>query len=260
MVSSRDFVPYLIAAKSFRARIAVGRFHVIDDGTLSAAQRHLIESHLGATVAPISGVPMGSTPRGGMWERLATIADLVADSYIIQLDSDTISLGQLAAVADAIAADASFTLITHPGVDYGSVAKACETARADPATDIHTIAEQRLDVACDPQRARYVHGCAGFAGFAKGSFARDDVYRFSRAMEDGLGCRWWEWGSEQIASNFMVSNAPRIARLPYPFYRNFEGSEFEASAEFVHFIGTHRFKRGIYARTARAAIARLPTT
>lgn len=259
MVSDRDFLLYLVAAKSFHARIGGGRFYVIDDGTLRRAQRDLLLRHLDATICPIADIPMGRTPRGGTWERLTRIADLVQDSYVIQLDSDTLSVGPLDEVRAAIAADASFTLVTHPDITYCTIAEACAVARADPATDIHTIAEQVLDVAGDPASGRYVHGCSGFAGFAKGSFGRENVERFSVAIESVLGRRWWEWGSEQITSNFIVSNAPRVAAIPYPKYRNYEGEPLAAGTEFIHFLGTYRFRGGYYAQCVRHWLAQSQT-
>lgn len=259
MVSGRDFLLYLVAAKSFHAQIGTGRFYVIDDGTLSDGQRAALASHLGATICPIADIPMGPTPRGGTWERLLRIADLVRESYVVQLDSDTLTVGPLDDVRAAIADDASFTLVTHPGITYGSIAEACAVARADPATDIHTVAEQVLDVAADPTTGRYVHGCSGFAGFPRGCFGRDDVYRFSAAIESVLGRRWWEWGSEQITSNFIVSNAPRVAAIPYPKYRNYEGEPLAGDTAFIHFLGTYRFRRGYYAARVRATLAALRT-
>lgn len=257
MVSGQDFLLYLIAAKSWFGSVRRGRFQVIDDGTLSASQRDTLRDHLGATVVPIDDIPTGPTPRGGAWERLLRIADLVRENYVVQLDSDTLTVGPIDDVVRAIAAEASFTLVTHPNTTYCSIAEACAAARADPATDIHTIAEQVLDVAADPVSGRYVHGCAAFAGFARGSFTREDVYRFSEAMERTVGRRWWEWGSEQVTSNFIVSNAPRVAVIPYPKYRNFEGETLEADTAFIHFLGTYRFRRGYYAARARQVIATL---
>lgn len=254
MVSSRDLLLYLVAAKSFHAQVGIGRFHVIDDGTLTLEHRTALVTHLSATICPIAEVPMGPTPRGGTWERLLRIADLVRDNYVIQLDSDTLTVGPIDEVRSAIANRAAFTLVTHPNVTYGSVAQACAVARTDPATDIHTVAEQVLDVAADPEIGRYVHGCSGFAGFPQGSFDRRDIYRFSTAMEAALGRRWWEWGSEQITSNFIVSNAQRVATIPYPKYRNYEGEPLASDTAFIHFLGTYRFRRGYYAERVRAIL------
>lgn len=258
MVSSRDFLLYLVAAKSLHARLRMGRFHVIDDGSLTTTEQWVIRSHLGAEIQHINAVPLGPTPRGGTWERLLRIADLVQDSYVIQMDSDCLTVGPIEEVAAAFSANASFTLVTHPNTHHCSVAEACAVARADPATDIHTVAEQILDRMGDPQRLRYIHGCSGFAGFGTNSFKRDDVYRFSQRMEAILGRRWSEWGSEQITSNFIIANAPGVGTIPYPKYRNFDGEPIGVETSFIHFMGTNRFSRGYYWRRARAVTRGLP--
>lgn len=258
MVNRRDYIPYLIAAKSLFRRLHRGRFHVIDDGTMTAAQRSGIRHHLRAEIESIKAVTLGPTPRGGTWERLTRIADLVTDSYVIQMDCDTLTVGDIDEVREAIDDDASFTLITHPNTHYCSITEACAVARADPATDIHTVAEQILDRLGSPQTSRYVHGCSGFAGFAKGSFDRSEIYRISRIMEEALGNRWSEWGSEQVTSNYIVSNASRIATLPYPKYRNYDAEPIGPDTSFIHFIGTHRFRHGYYRRRARREVAAIP--
>lgn len=254
MVNDRDYVPYLIAAKSLYLRLRCGRFHVIDDGTLTPAQYEGLRYHLGAKIESIGEIRMGPTPRGGTWERLIRIADLADESYVIQMDSDTLTVGPIEEVLNAISADASFTLITHPNTSYCSVAEACAVARADPATDIHTVAEQILDRLGDAGTTRYVHGCSGFAGFARGSIDRSEVYRVSQIMEASLGARWHEWGSEQVTSNYIVSNSPRVATIPYPKYRNYDAEQIGPETAFIHFIGTNRFRNGYYRRRARDEI------
>ena len=76
-------------------------------------------------------------------------------------------------------------------------------------------------------------------------------------MEKILGKRWTEWGSDQVASNFLVGNDPNAILLPYRRYRNFGGEALTDAAAFVHFFGTYRFDKGTYRRTARALAARL---
>src|SRR5262245_6366487 len=70
MVNGRDFIPYLIAAKSFHAQLRAVRFHIVDDGSLTSEQRRQLRTHLGATITHIGTIAMGPTPRGGTWERL----------------------------------------------------------------------------------------------------------------------------------------------------------------------------------------------
>jgi hypothetical protein len=66
--------------------------------------------------------------------------------------------------------------------------------------------------------------------------------------------KWSEWGSEQVASNFMVANAAGGYVLPFERYRYFspeEATEAKA-AVLLHFIGTHRFAGGVYRDMSRA--------
>ena len=44
-------------------------------------------------------------------------------------------------------------------------------------------------------------------------------------MEAILGTSWFEWGSEQVASNFVVANSPNPIVLPLPTYSCFGPSE-----------------------------------
>src|SRR3546814_2103893 len=69
---------------------------------------------------------------------------------------------------------------------------------------------------------RYVRGCAGFAGFARGGDARMLAETFSQEATRLLGAeRWARWGSEQVASNMIVANDPNALLLPYDHYFNF---------------------------------------
>lgn len=71
-----------------------------------------------------------------------------------------------------------------------------------------------------------------------------------------LGERWYEWGTEQCASNFAVANSPDAVVLPFPAYASF-GPEAIARAgqtKFFHFIGTFRFHAGFFAQEGQKTI------
>src|SRR6185312_15461801 len=76
-------------------------------------------------------------------------------------------------------------------------------------------------------------------------------------MEELLGPRWREWGTEQVSSNFLVARDPYGILLPYRRYRNFGGEALTDAAVFVHFFGTFRYDEGTYRRMARELAARL---
>ena len=46
MIGTRVLLPYLVAAKSLHARLGRGRFAILDDGTLTAADKAVLEIHL----------------------------------------------------------------------------------------------------------------------------------------------------------------------------------------------------------------------
>ena len=102
MIGTRVLLPYLVAAKSFQAQLGRGRFAILDDGTLTAADKEVLAHHLGnPPITPIASVDTGPCPRGGTWERLLTILDLRQGDYVIQIDSDVVALGPVGEVAAA---------------------------------------------------------------------------------------------------------------------------------------------------------------
>lgn len=111
MIGTRVLLPYLVSIKSLWHQVPRGRVVILDDGTLTDADRKLLAYHLGdPEIRAIAAVDTGECPRGGTWERLLTILDLRADAYVIQVNSDTVTVGPLPEVAAAIDAGRSFTL------------------------------------------------------------------------------------------------------------------------------------------------------
>ena len=262
MIGTRVLYPYLIAAKSFHAQLRRGRFVVLDDGTLTAADRLLLAHHLDRPeIRSIAAVQPGDCPRGGCWERLLTLLDLRRDAYVIQLDSDTVTRGPVDEVAAAIAAGRNFTLKG----DASSQWRAAATFARDLATiPANAHVQERIEAVLDqidaglPRPLHYVRGCAGFAGFAPGGVNRDVADAFSRGARDLLGeAKWSQWGSEQVMSNVIVANEHEPLLLPYARYMNYWSERDLGAAALVHFLGTCRFDRGLYRRVAREAIAQL---
>src|SRR3546814_15405810 len=66
-------------------------------------------------------------------------------------------------------------------------------------------------------------------------------------------CRsaWKRWGSEQVASNFLLANEPRVRPLPYARYMNYWKQTIDDDARFLHFVGTHRYSDNEYRRHSR---------
>ncbi len=263
MIGTRVLLPYLVAVKSLWRQLQRGRIAILDDGTLTAADRAVLAHHCGdPEVIRIADVDTSPFPRGGCWERFLTILDRREHEYWLQLDSDTVTLGPIGEVASAIARNRSFTLLGGPDVDAAALPCAVFARRRYPdgpmEGHIQQRIESRLGAVTGAEAHRYVRGCAAFAGFAAGGPGRERAESFLQAMERMVGHEAVAtWGTEQVASNFQIANDPEPVLLPHHRYRNYWGEPWEAEAAFVHFIGPHRHDRGVYAAQSRFMIAAL---
>jgi hypothetical protein len=262
MIGTRVLLPSLVAAKSLHARLGRGRFAILDDGTLTQADKAVLDVHLDRPeIRHIAKVDTGQCPRGGTWERLLTLLDLRRDAYVIQLDSDTVTIGEVPEVAAAVRTGTSFTLRGESDAEIGPLAQAAAQARASqPHRHVQASIERVLDQVTIPKgkALRYVRGCSGFAGFARSDDGRALAELFSVEAQRLLGAECWaEWGSEQVTSNFVVANEACVTLLPYAGYFNFWNAGVPDDARFIHFIGTFRYHGGAYAAAARQAIAEL---
>lgn len=266
MAGTAVLYPYLVAVKSLHQGLGgIGRVVVMDDGTFTDSDRAVLRHHLGdPQIIDIASVDVGPCPKGGTWERLLTLLDLRRDAYVIQADSDTVTLGELPEVRAAIAAGRSFTL---RGEEDAQLLEAAAFVASRPAVDlavrdlhVQDAAEAVIDRVRLPdlERVRYVRGCSGFAGFAPSAAGRARAVQFSQAVEQQIGrARWERWGSEQVTSNFVVANEVDPLLLPYDRYFNFWDLGVPADARFAHFIGTCRFNGMAYLNATRDAIRRL---
>ena len=262
MIGTRVLLPYLVAAKSLHARLGRGRFAILDDGTLTAADKAVLDLHLDRPeLRSITQVDVGDCPHGGCWERLLTLLELRRDHYVIQLDSDTVTLGPVHEIGQAIDQRRDFTLrgeadsawlpLERFGADYAAL---------PPETHVQVKIEALLPqvAAAAGGLSHYVRGCAGFAGFAPDGRGRALADAFSGAAAAHLGPQVWaQWGSEQVMSNLYVANEGEPLLLPYARYLNFWNEPITEDAAFVHFVGTYRYHRGAYSAAARQAIAAL---
>ena len=266
MIGTRVLLPYLVAVKSLHARLGLGRVAILDDGSLTDADRRTLAHHLAdPVIRSIHDVDTGACPHGGTWERLVTLLDLRADDYVIQLDSDTVTVGDVREVVAAIAANQSFMLIGDPDSDASGILPLPDfVARHYPAgaaggRHIQTAIESRFRDYPDAAGHIYVRGSSGFTGFARGGPSnRAAAERFSQASQALVGAaRWREWGTEQVASNFLLSNEPGTRPLPYARYLNYWNEPPTEGCAFIHFVGTHRYSTNEYRDRTRRAIAAL---
>jgi hypothetical protein len=251
MVSHADVIMYLIAIKSLYRRLGRGNILIIDDGSLTDDDRDFLSEHLTRPkIVPLSTLETGRCPKGGTWERLLLILELTADEYVIQVDSDTLATGVLDEVVDCIDGNRAFTLGTRMGQGFETLRDAAARIADLPGDHVQMVAERALARFDDPDRRRYVRGSSGFAGFARGGFDRVRLEAFSAQMSGLIGDKWTEWGSEQVASNYAVANSTSACILPYPKYACFDLKMDPRASAFLHFIGTNRFDRGVYAALA----------
>ncbi|MBK8010554.1 MAG: hypothetical protein IPK13_04345 [Deltaproteobacteria bacterium] len=258
----RDVVMFLFAAKSLAQHLRPRSFVVVDDG-LTGEDLALLTYHLSNVrfVQP-SEVGLGPCPSEGTWERLLAIMDIVGDSYVIHLDADTLTIRQPTEVLDAVSKNQSFTLGTSRGQSITPLKESASLAeRFRRRADAQIRAERAFARYPGRERLKYVRGSSSFTGFARGQFTRTEAETFSKNMAELIGESAWRGlgrASEQIACNFLIANAPDARVLPLERYPTFEGrTGIVNDAAFVHFVGTHRFKRGLYVRLGRRLIRRL---
>jgi len=264
MVSHKDLFMYLVAIKSLYSFFRLGEIVLLNDGSLTENDLELISRHLPIyEVHNISDVDVGLCPRGGTWERLVLISFYVDRGfYVIQLDSDTLTINNCQEVINSCCNNRPFVL------------RGEKTAEIRTLYDISLSAKEKLqnrnfvqlvfesafqDLINYPIRqVKYIRGCSGFAGFPPYSFTFSDLEKFSVAMENIVGSLWHSWGSEQVCSNFVLANMSDLFLLPWHKYRHYDGqlSNFE-DVSFLHFIGTHRFKKGVYRKLANKVIKTL---
>jgi hypothetical protein len=265
MVGSAVVLPALVAIKSLHAQLGRGRVALLDDGTLTQADRKTFAHHLGnPVITHIRDVDLGVAPPGGTWERLLHLLDLRRDHYVVQVDSDTVTLGALPEVAQAIDAGRDFTLRGEAEAALVEVDALRDRYRGSdprrPGLHVQDAAEEAMGQVAIAGRGlrRYARGCSGFAGFAPGAPGRELAEGFSLEMDRLIGReRWSRWGSEQVTSNLVVASGKDPLLLPYDRYCNFENRPLPADMRFVHFIGTCRFHGSAYRNATRASIAAL---
>lgn len=265
MIGTRVVLPYLVAAKSLYRHLRRGRFAILNDGTLTAVDRATIRTHLDdPEIFEMRDVDTTPCPKGGCWERLFKLLELRRSAYVIQLDSDTVTLGPVPEVIAAIDEGRNFTLKGEANARWMPVDEFAGIRPShdpmDPQTHVQEVAEallERIDAGL-PSQSHYVRGCAGFAGFAPGGFDTALPGEFSREIEAIVGREVWSrWGSEQVMSNVIVANEGEPLLLPYERYLNYWNEPVPDKAALVHFIGTYRYHRGAYADATSKAIAAL---
>ena len=259
-VGKMDLVMYLVAIKSFYHEFGRGRIVLLVPDDFPDDKLRVLIKHVNPLKVIRDGeVRLGNCPKGGTWERIVSIMDLIRDYYVIQLDADTVTLKDVAEVRKCADTNRSFTIGTWPNQQIEPMSVSCERIKKVEGTHVQHLAEKNFDRLRNYKDCRYVRGQSSFAGFAKGSFSHGKLEEFSQNMVQILGAdKWNEWGSESVASNYVVANSDNSVVLPYPRYgRYLDGDGLNSDSAFVHFEGTNRFKGGVYIQKSREVIARL---
>lgn len=258
MIMRRDIPMYILGIKALYSYLGGGQVVGIVTRDLPAAWRDLLRRHVeGIELIDIEEIDTGACQRGGCWERLVYLLDRSERDYMVQMDADILAVGpDLEEVTDCIRRNVAFTMTENDR--FHSLREAALRAQADTRDHfIGTVAEQCFDRYPDCDGLRYIRGSASLAGFPRGPSRRGEIEAFHRIMQGLLGSGWREWGTEQCASNFAVANAPGAVALPYPAYGTFGPGFPREQCKCFHFIGTHRFMDGYFARRGQEAIRRL---
>lgn len=252
MVHQRDVIAYLVAIKSFAKFANPERVVIVCDPSIGENEKSIFRSHIphvelrNAVEFRDSRIPMG-----GCWERLSAITTYSPESYVVQLDADTVTVGDILEVLTAIIDRHGFVLGEKRNQEILTLEEASKRAMLSTSHHIQALSEQVLSNA-GLNGSFYVRGCAGFTGFPSNCEMRDNFFDFSIKMAAKTGKRWSEWGTEQVTSNYLIANATETTILPYPKYSTpFRHEEIGA---FQHFIGEIRFRNRAYEKTSIQAI------
>ncbi len=257
MVHTRDVLPYLVALRSFALQANPERVVVVCDPTITDEDRStLTQAVPHIELRRAEEFRSGHTPVGGCWERLYAITGYTPKGPVVQLDADTVTRGSIAEVVQAVRADLGFVLGEEPAQQLVTLQAAHERAARwqSPTMHVQALSEFVMSTA-GLKDQMYVRGCAGFTGFRRDDSLRERLLAFSSAMAALTGGRWSEWGTEQVASNYLVANQAGTRVLPFPDYGT--PDQYQHSPRFVHFIGSMRFESGRYREAAREVIGTL---
>ncbi len=262
MLCHADLRMYLLAVKSLIRRMdRTPHVVVLNDGSLTDEDTALLKRHIPSIrFVPIASIQRGRCPKGGAWELLLMMSELVQSSYVVQVDSDTLTPGPIPEVNGCLERDQNFVLLGDRSYPHAEpMLEACARSQGNLHPHVQALCERSFDQLPEAADLKYLRGNAGFLGFRKGSFDRDRVEWFSDLMRRIAKDKWNEWGSEQVTTNLLMANSPDPLALPFPRYCSYwahpEVNYRESS--FVHFIGPHRYSHGMYVRTARAVMQAL---
>lgn len=260
-LQSSDLLAYLVAVKSVLRNFESAAVKVVSDG-LSEDDKKLLSTHIRhIEFKSIDDVDTDGLPRGGCWERLVTMIKESQHRFALQVDSDIVAPGPLPLLADYVKNNTAFALANKVNTGVLTLSEVSEWILQHEGPEIGHVqkaAELNLAKLPNPDTRKYAKATAAFAGFPKGECRLDDLKQFSLEMEAMLGVKEWKaWGSEQVASNYIIANCKKAEILPYPDYVNHNPDRYPEEGKLFHFYGTYRFHGGRYREQAKRTIASL---
>ncbi|WP_412971992.1 hypothetical protein [Glaciecola sp. MF2-115] len=254
----------LLALKSFILNLKIKvRLDLIDDGSLTETDKEIYKQHFSeVNIIPMDSVELNGCPQGGCWERLCYILKVAKTDYVIQVDTDTLTINNLSEIEECIANNTAFVISGPKWLSPIPAVEMAKTAQSWKNPHVQSSAESLFDELESIDLIEYCRGCAAFASFPKGIDMMPELSKFSKEMEQKLGAsKWNEWGSEQLSSNVIISLTDKPSILPWPKYQNY-GFPFDDNLDItefsvIHFVGSHRYDKGTYKRLAKKVITNL---
>lgn len=248
----------LLALKSFAYQLGDCEFEIVDDGSLTEEDKQLFHEHLSdVTITHLADIDVGKCPRGGTWERLVRILQLSRERYVVQVDTDTLTISAIPEIVKAIAENRAFT-IGNPIFSFPVPADyMVKIATKWQGNHVQVETERCLTTLTSANFKHYCRGCSALTGFPVMGPGFEQLESLSWELQQRLGSeKWNEWGSEQVASNLLVSLTDDPLILPWPKYANYgfpstgtgnnKPENYIGKASTLHFIGSHRFSSRVY--------------
>jgi hypothetical protein len=258
MLCKRDFYQYIISIYSFTQLLNPEKIVVVNDGSLNEEHLRIL-----TTMIPDITILNGTdyiderVPTYTSWRRMLALESFIENYYVIQLDADLISRYNLEEIENAYLENRSFILGTD-SKERITIEEAQKNAKARNTTNnkhVQQLAEENLDSLRAINYQYYVRGCAGFAGYAKGSFSIDTLIDISNCMFSSIGDTWRNWGSEQTAANILIANQLTSIVLPLDTYGSV--ARYTKDLKVIHFLGSWRFDGFLYNKLSKFFIKNL---
>lgn len=263
MVEKDSIDMYLVAIKSFMHNFGSACIEAINDGSLSKEDIALIKHHIPEiSIHNAAEVDTMSCPDYISWKRLFRIIELSQNAYVIQLDSDIVATAPLVEVYHKAISNEGFMIADGRWPCPVNLELMSEIASRWPQEHPQARAEQIFrEIEHFSSTEKYIRGCAGFCGYPKGSLSYEKVMALSKQVEARIGRKVWEsWGSEQTATNALISASNNPEVLAWPRYQNYlfpPAPDSLPAAALLHFIGTNRYKDSYYTKAVKQLLSQI---